>query len=378
MLIEETMRQILSFGPRAVGSNGEKLTADFLADQFRQANLKVLRQEFLASRFPLFFLGKVIPLISIGVLLTAASIYLDHPVIAAVLLLLFLAQATLISFLSSLPAFPDWGKKLKSANIIGRTHPVNDQNPTLILVAHYDSKSQTLPLIIRMVCVILPIVCCAILLVLMLLTIGMVSIPHRFIIFLYVLAVVFLILQIASRNSNRSSGAIDNASGVTILLTMAAELPSQLAGKANLIFLASGAEELSLTGAKAFIRTYSHQLNRNRSLIINFDSMGTGAGVIMVGSRSFKKNGQVAQIRNLFRQAGLGFRFIFFMIGAGMDHIPFSRAGFSAMSFTQTSLRSGLRIHSAADRLEYVNTEQLTLLTKVFGQLIARFYKTAP
>jgi hypothetical protein len=370
MLIEETIRKILSFGPRAVGSDAEKQIADFLADQFRQANLKVLRQEFLTSHFPLFFLGKVIPLISIGVLLIAAIIYLTYPVIAAVLLLILLSQIPLISFLGSLSAFPDCGKKLKSSNIIGQTHPINDQNPTVILVAHYDSKSQTLPLIIRMICVIVPIVCCAILLVFMLVTIAGMSIPHRLMMFFFALAMVFLIIQIVSWNSNRSPGAIDNASGVAVLLALVSELPSRLAEKVNLIFLASGAEELGLMGAKAFIRTYASQLNPERSLMVNFDSLGIGGGVIMIGSRRFKKTGQVEQIRNLFRQAGLGFRFMSFMIGAGMDHIPFCRAGFSAMSFTQTSLRTGLRIHSTTDQLEYVNTDQLTLLTKVFGQLI--------
>ncbi len=82
-------------------------------------------------------------------------------------------------------------------------------------------------------------------------------------------------------------GANDNASGVALLLNLAATLKNP---QNTLIFVAFGAEELGLLGSRHFIENQSVDLSRVKFLI-NLDITGTGdEGITVVNGSVFEKH----------------------------------------------------------------------------------------
>jgi len=378
MTLETTIRNILSFGPRAVGSAAEKMTADFLADRFRQLNLNVIRQPFSTSMLPLTFVGKFLPIVSMIVLYVVSQTFFAHPRLTILLLWVPLAMMWLcLRFGARL--FDRLMKKsnLTTENIIGELPAESPDAPTLIVIAHYDSKSQSQPMAPRMLCVIIPLVVYIVLAILALLLLLHISIPNMLVMTLIVIAFVCHLNYLLNVSSNKSPGAIDNASGIGILMDLAEKLPAQLKNKVRLIFLASAAEELGLVGAAKFAQTWKHQLNLDRTQVVNFDSLGAGGTVLLVTSGRLKNPAIREQIQTCFDRRGLKLRSFSFMIGAGMDHMPLARAGFTALSFTQ-AVKAGGKIHSAKDNLDALNFSELNRISQTIEDWIIQHYSTNP
>jgi Zn-dependent M28 family amino/carboxypeptidase len=59
-----------------------------------------------------------------------------------------------------------------------------------------------------------------------------------------------------------------------------------------------------------------------------------------------------------------------------MDHIPFARAGFSALSVTQVSARTGWHMHTASDRIDQLEPGELETLKEIVAALAARMKKS--
>jgi hypothetical protein len=56
-------------------------------------------------------------------------------------------------------------------------------------------------------------------------------------------------------------------------------------------------------------------------------------------------------------------------MGVGLDHIPFGRAGFNAISFIQGAWHSGWRMHSDQDTLGGIDENGLNRLADIFTKL---------
>ncbi len=369
--ISDSLKAILSFGPRAVGTPAEKACAEFLAETFQKQNLNVVRQEITASKFTLFLAGKIFPAVSLVTLCTVGCFFFHRPAVSFILLLLPPGLLVIISrnIFTRFTKIFDLGKPHATCNIIARTGPGNPAAPTLVFVAHYDTKSLSQPSKQRFLCVLIPLVLYGLLALLSLLTLLHLILLPKPVVLILILAAIFCHLRyMLSTTANLSPGAMDNASGVAILLALSRLLPARLAEKNNLIFLASGAEELGLVGALRFLQTYRKELDPGKTTILNFDSLGVGGKILMVGPRRLIRSGVVDRARELLARQGFGFRFFSFMIGAGMDHIPFVQNGFTAMSFTQVSLESVLRLHAPSDRLEYLQIDELAVLSQLFAE----------
>lgn len=81
-----------------------------------------------------------------------------------------------------------------------------------------------------------------------------------------------------------SSGSIDNATGVAILIEMAKLFKKNPLEKIDLLFLWTGAEEWGLKGSKKFCKTHFISLKKkydlDKSLNINIDMVGTYIGLL--------------------------------------------------------------------------------------------------
>jgi acetylornithine deacetylase/succinyl-diaminopimelate desuccinylase-like protein len=265
------------------------------------------------------------------------------------------------------------GQKFETCNLIGRTPNPRKELPTIILVAHYDTKSQSLNMAGRVILFLVPVIMGAILFLATLgYLMGIFAMPISLIWAMIAAAGVCLLVLFFSQTGNLSPGAIDNGSGVAVLLTLADQLPAKVSQYANLVFLATGAEEIGLTGAIRFVKEDSQQLRQNRTLVVNFDGLGSGGAVTLAG---LKQSGQfkfLDQARASLQEQGFKMRYYKVVPGVGLDHIPFMRAGYLALSFTQGSIESAKRMHSSADVFEAVNIDELAKLTQAFEQMIER------
>jgi len=95
---------------------------------------------------------------------------------------------------------------------------------------------------------------------------------------------IFFLIFLLIYNTKRSMGAIDNASGVSILLEMAKKLNETPLDNMNVIIIFTGAEEWGLIGAKRFCNRNRKSLldkyDLDKSLNINFDMVGTYIGLL--------------------------------------------------------------------------------------------------
>ncbi len=80
-------------------------------------------------------------------------------------------------------------------------------------------------------------------------------------------------------------GANDNGSGIAVLLTIAQEL-SQRSFPFTLRFIAFGSEELGLFGSQFYVSSLNDEDRKNVIAMLNFDSVGTGTQLNIIGDQS--------------------------------------------------------------------------------------------
>ena len=96
--------------------------------------------------------------------------------------------------------------------------------------------------------------------------------------------VIVFIIFLLIYNTKKSTGAIDNASGVSIILELAKKLNEKPLENMDVIIVFTGAEEWGLIGAKRFCKRnrklFSEKYILDKSLNINFDMIGTYIGLL--------------------------------------------------------------------------------------------------
>ncbi|MFX0011059.1 MAG: M28 family metallopeptidase, partial [Candidatus Hermodarchaeota archaeon] len=97
--------------------------------------------------------------------------------------------------------------------------------------------------------------------------------------FIIIIVIVLLVYEIQN-----SYGAIDNASGVSILIELAKELNRKPLENIDVLFLWTGAEEWGNKGSNSFYKEHKKELMQkydlNNSCYINIDMVGTYIGLI--------------------------------------------------------------------------------------------------
>lgn len=155
--------------------------------------------------------------------------------------------------------------------------------------------------------------------------------------------------------NNRSPGAIDNASGLGLVLHLAECLAQDMAWREKLevTLLITSAEELAVMGAAAFVRANLNtlQTEADNLLFLNFDGIGV-RGRLNYAGRS-------GRLLNLIRQAcaELGLPLARFGFGGVLfDHIPFVRRGFEALTLMSLG-PAAWWVHTARDTVDKLEAE---------------------
>jgi hypothetical protein len=384
--------------PRRVGSHGEQVVAAQITNHLTGLGYHVEQQPF---QFIAALHGWIRLEIGVGsLLILTMMLYRGISTLASILLaillisMIFLAgslhrwvqsASILQKDCSKLPLSARFlsllGLRSRSINILA-SHPdlpLENVVPHLYLIAHYDSKSQTLPLPIRMACFVFFILggfSTAIMTILSLLfpEVG------PFIPYAACGSLLFGIPLITMGVGNDSPGAIDNASGVGLVLHLAETLATNkaLLQKIHVAFLFTAAEEEGLMGAQAFV-TMNEPMLRSQAqmgevVILNLDGIGTEGKLLLDGishkRRPLQNKSLVEWLREICFELDIALG-RFPPLGALMDHAPFAQRGFNAISLA-TSGKAAWSVHTRGDIVGKLHTAGFDRAGRVALQVVHR------
>lgn len=147
-----------------------------------------------------------------------------------------------------------------------------------------------------------------------------------------------------------SIGASDNASGMGVLLTVAERMAARSLPY-TLRFIAFGAEETGLHGSDYYVESLSRAKLDDIYLMINLDSVGSGAGLRIAGDRWVVNHVRDAAERADITLAPTGRR-----ASGGSDHVNFRNAWIPVVYLLADDLS---RINTPADTMEHINPHLL-------------------
>jgi hypothetical protein len=249
-----------------------------------------------------------------------------------------------------------WPSRTTSENLVGAPAAGPAGAPArIVFMAHYDTKSQVLPTGVRVALVTIAAPLCVLLAVLALGTACGVRSGYLPDVMagLSAFSAVLLLGLTANLTGNRSPGALDNGSGVGTLLELARTWRPRPGAPAEVVWIASGAEEVGLVGAKAVLEGYESWWREKPTLLINLESVGAGARVLLAGEPiSVQLASDMAN--------GLGFAHARFKaLGAGMDHEPFAARSLTSLSIMGDVVRNSLAFHSPRDNMGIIQKPAL-------------------
>lgn len=366
--------------PRRIGCQVEAQVGQELAAHLEQAGYQVQAEPFRFADAQRGFLLLEIIICQVLVVITIWLYAVGSPLqaVTAVLLILLLGvvnslnravQTGSLVVEELQPTTWAWlcqrlGRNYMSTNYIARmpVSPTEESRPHLILVAHYDSKSQCVPLAARMTLFFVGIggaLLFAGLILLSPLLPGLV-IPALVLGELVLMAGVplwFLDL------GNDSPGAIDNASsaGVVVALAQAlAEYP-EVYSKLDLTILLTSAEEAGTMGAVSYVQRHEaelcHWARTDRLYVLNLDGVGVDGSLRWVGKGEKATSLSEPCLLYLVRQACLELSCEirrFNLPGALYDHLPFAGLGLDAGTLMAVG-RASLKVHTRRDSVDQLD-----------------------
>lgn len=379
--------------PRRVGTAGEAAAIDAIAARLAQAGCVVERQAFASSSGAqeANLLGVLVALCLVLLTLAAWGLSAWAGALSAALLLAWLlflgrwqgwvAAGSIAPPAGEAPTrWQQWclrlGRRYETVNVVARL-PGNFKAPArphLYLVAHSDSKSQALPLAARM------------------LLIGLASL---FAVSFAALSVVRpwvpdvtsaaalagvaalltgapVLVLLAAGAGNESPGALDNASGMGLVAHLA-EVLVAARPPLDVTFLVTGAEELGVVGATAYVLAAQRSglLQRQQAgglFVLNFDGVGSSGRLALVGGAKASRLGALVRAACAELSLPLGH---LPLVGAMFDHMPFAEAGCEAVSLV-TLGRAGLRVHTPADSADKLHVEGFRKAGEVALKVVER------
>ncbi len=226
---------------------------------------------------------------------------------------------------------------------------------TVLLVAHHDTKSQNISILLRALLLIVAIVGALAACTWWIAgAVGPAGVSLRAAGLLGALA--FAALAAASFE-DRSPGALDNAASMLAVIEAARCLIERpVSPPLRLIILLPGAEEHFMAGARYFLRMMSRDLPRSATLVLNVDGIGSpGPQGIVAASRL------AAWVQEGARAHGVALRRVWMPPGSGTDAVPFETAAYRALTLTSGALsRAVLAVHTEADTPERVDPRSVS------------------
>ena len=363
--------------PRLVGSAGEAETQDYIVQQFTELGLDVSWEPFVFTKFPAEVLPRILSALFVLIVLSVPWFGERFPIPVCFACVLSLTIAMFFTqWQKRLEGLYDVGRRHRTENIVATNSANRDNNtPAFLFVAHYDSKSQVLPIAVRIVAYGIAIVGLIALTIIMLVkVIAFIWLPNYIVWGIAGITSFCLLLLQINLTENRSPGGFDNASGVGVMLEVARVMMAR-DEKKPVTFLATGAEEYGMCGALRYIQAHADAYDRENTYVINLDGLGVGNGVNLITRYGMPPTRTTRTLRNLFRTSGeaLGIQVSerYLPIGVGLDSIPIASRGFETVTLTARGVGGvALKIHSKQDRSELLNAESLQQVGELIVDVI--------
>ena len=223
------------------------------------------------------------------------------------------------------------------------------------LVAHLDSKSQPVPIIVRAAGIaatgIVWIVAIGVAVAQVAgMAVGALWTP------VVVASIVAGLPVVASTVGARAPGAIDNASGVAAVLAAAALLPPEI----SVGVLLPTAEELGLAGARAWAGS------RPPAIALNCDGVDD-TGVMLVMYSGVAPTRVLAALRRAAIGVAVPLRVSRLVPGILTDAVALADAGWATATVSRGSVRTMARIHTPADARSAITGDGVTLASRLLA-----------
>lgn len=358
--------------PRLSSGSGERKAGDIIIGRLKSFGLEPEIQQFTYSSFPFTVLLRAALVLQVLLLLGTLFAARESPfpaVLMSLILILFLMATT------------KWGRVFEMGYDIGRQKPSRNiykrvaggvPHTNLIFLAHYDSKRQTIPILFRVVCYSLfyagAIVLAVLLFVLSAAGSLAASAPH-----LLTAGIMLSLLTIPlvfNFTRDGSPGALDNASGVGIVLELARGCAAGVPDGLDVTFLFTGAEEEGLAGAVRFLQKESVSYKDRETFCVSYDGAGA-SGKIRVTSRygipPKKTSRELAGLIGRFcSERNFACQETYLPVGAGLEQTPVSFRGYDVVTIHSGKLgKAVLSIHSALDRPENLDPRAMEECGKI-------------
>jgi hypothetical protein len=333
----------LAQNPRFAGSPEESRARSLCRAELEKAGFECRELGFEYSQWPGRWGPPIAAAFQAVAVLVVAHMAVHHGPLGA--LILGAAMATVL-MLASADAKRRWTaifpfQRASSANLEARRG-----NPKLWLVAHIDSKSQTVPMLIRIASSVALAIVSAAALIVLLLSIVDVALPHPV---WHVLALASVLAALPSMFCfvrSESPGAVDNASGVAaILLALQSDsLPR------NLGVLITSGEELGLAGARAWASDHARGAGsaQPESVVLNCDTVDdTGAWLCMYTGPKPKRI--TLAVETVASVMGVRLPMRRLIPGILADSMAFADLGIEAVTLSKGTTSTLARIHTRRD-----------------------------
>lgn len=338
----KTLLDELALAPRFSGSAEESGARALCRAELERAGFECRELPFEYSQWPGRWGPPIAAAFQAATILAVAHMAVHHGPLAALVVGAALLSALMFA---SGDAKRRWTaqfplERARSANLEAKRG-----SPGVWLAAHIDSKSQTVPMLIRIASsVALAVVTASSLLVLLLSLVGVSPVPsvwHA----ISITAVVGALPSMLCFVRNESDGAVDNASGVVavLLASRAASAPRDLG-----VLITSG-EELGLAGARAWAGAHVWADSATHGIrVLNCDTVDdAGAWRCMHTGPGPKRIAAAAETI----AAGLGVRLPMGRLIPGIlaDSMAFADLGIEAVTLSRGTLSTLARIHTRRD-----------------------------
>ncbi|HWL40127.1 MAG TPA: M28 family peptidase [Gemmatimonadaceae bacterium] len=210
--------------------------------------------------------------------------------------------------------------------------------PTLWLAAHIDSKSQTVPMLFRIVAsALLSALTFVTLAAAVLQTVGVEGVRSYWLV-MSLAAGIAALPSLLCVVRNDSTGAADNASGVAAVLLAVRQLPRDKA----VGVLITSAEELGLAGARDWAARA-----RADTRVVNCDTIDDGG--IWLCMHTGRKPALSSLVETTARRSGFNLLTRRLIPGILADSVAFADRGIQAVTISRGSLATLARIHTRGD-----------------------------
>lgn len=274
------------------------------------------------------------------------------------------------------------GSGRRSLNIIGKID-ARDPKGAIVLSAHYDSKSQLMPVVVRAAFFMLGFFN-AMLLGLALVVVGIMSasgadvLGNRWGFYVSLIPAFFLFLLVFNFTGNRSPGALDNASGEAVILEAGRVIALEPLENFDVLIASFGCEEMGLCGSINYLLAHEQEMKSRPTCMLNIDMPFSTGGRLFVNTGfelppvfTSRRLNDIA--REVAGGIGLETRGIYLPVGAAADHMPWIKHGIEATGFVSTATY----VHRSGDSTDKINREALRRVGEVVLGVVYRLDEEA-